>query len=348
MPGPAYESSVCLILFESSEGNHPMSSPISVLVIEDFEPVRNLICTKLKTDPRLEVVGQVSDGVEGVKKAQELQPHLILLDIGLPRLNGLEAARRICKVSPSSKIVFVTQESSTETIEEALRLGAKGYIVKTDVGRELLPGVAAVLDGRIFLSSHPAHSSGSIVGVVQPSRRSNPHVLAVYRDDAALVDGLVSSINRALYTGRAVISVVTESHRQSLLRILRASNIEVDADVEEGRLVFVDVAEACVTFAAGGQLDAKLAVIRDLIGKAAAMAKAESPKVFICGECPSVLLAQGKVEDAIELERFWEDISKVDGEVVVHCAYRSDHFEPRDAGEIFESISAQHTAVLGC
>src|SRR3954452_18099837 len=131
-----------------------LSSCVRVLVVDDFEPIRNLVCLKLQDDPQLQVVWQASDGLEAVQKTEELQPELILLDISLPNLNGLEAARRIRRLSPSSKIVFVSQESSTHVIEEALRIGAKGYIVKADVTRELLPGVAAILRGHVFISSH--------------------------------------------------------------------------------------------------------------------------------------------------------------------------------------------------
>jgi DNA-binding NarL/FixJ family response regulator len=76
--------------------------------------------------------------LEAVQKALELQPDLILLDIGLPRLNGIEVARRIRKVSPGSKILFVSQESSADAVQEALGTGARGYVVKTDAGTELL------------------------------------------------------------------------------------------------------------------------------------------------------------------------------------------------------------------
>jgi DNA-binding NarL/FixJ family response regulator len=83
----------------------------------------------------------------------ELQPDLIVLDIGLPNLNGIEAARRIRKLSPESKILFVSQESSADIVQEALASGALGYIVKAHAGSELLPAVQAILEGRQFVGS---------------------------------------------------------------------------------------------------------------------------------------------------------------------------------------------------
>jgi DNA-binding NarL/FixJ family response regulator len=128
-------------------------SSVRVLVVEDFEPFRRFVCSILGKRPELQVVCEVSDGLEAVQKAEELQPDLILLDIGLPTLNGIEVARQIRKLSPQSKILFVTQESSADVIKEALSLGAMGYVIKTRVKSELLFALEAVREGRQFVSS---------------------------------------------------------------------------------------------------------------------------------------------------------------------------------------------------
>jgi DNA-binding NarL/FixJ family response regulator len=131
--------------------NMEMSS-VRVLVVDDFEPFRRFICKTLAKRPNLKVVCEVSDGLEAVQKAEELQPDLIFLDIGLPTLNGIAAARQIRTLAPESKIIFVSQESSPEVMHEALNLGARGYVVKTRAGSDLIAAVDAVLDGRRFLS----------------------------------------------------------------------------------------------------------------------------------------------------------------------------------------------------
>jgi DNA-binding NarL/FixJ family response regulator len=125
-------------------------SSVRVLLVEDFDPFRRFTRTTLQTE--LQIIAEVSDGLEAVNKAQELQPDLILLDIGLPGLNGIEAARRIRKLSPESKIIFVTQESSADVIEEAMNSGALGYVVKTQAASDLLAAVEAVREGRTFVS----------------------------------------------------------------------------------------------------------------------------------------------------------------------------------------------------
>jgi DNA-binding NarL/FixJ family response regulator len=101
----------------------------------------------------LQVVGEALDGLEAIQKAVELKPELILLDIGLPMLNGLEAARQIRKLVPESKVIFLSQESSADVLQEALRIGAWGYVVKAGAETELLTAVEAVISGKRFVSS---------------------------------------------------------------------------------------------------------------------------------------------------------------------------------------------------
>jgi DNA-binding NarL/FixJ family response regulator len=126
---------------------------VRVLIVEDFVTFRRFVCSTLGTKPELQVVGEASDGQEAVQKAEELKPDLILLDIGLPTLNGIDAARQIRKLSPESKIIFLSQESSADVIEAALSLGALAYVVKTRAESDLLAAVDSVLLGKRFVSS---------------------------------------------------------------------------------------------------------------------------------------------------------------------------------------------------
>jgi DNA-binding NarL/FixJ family response regulator len=130
----------------------PTFSSVRVLVVDDFEPFRRFICSTLEKRQDVEVICEESDGLEAVHKSGELKPDLIFLDIGLPTLNGIDAARQIRKLAPESKIIFVSQESSTDLVQEALSLGALGYVGKTSAGSDLLAAVEAVLENGQFVS----------------------------------------------------------------------------------------------------------------------------------------------------------------------------------------------------
>src|SRR5437868_7352324 len=112
-----------------------------------------MLIATLENNPNIRIICEVADGAQAVEKANELQPDLIVLDIGLPSLNGIEAARQIRKLSPNSKILFLSQEASADLVQEALGLGALGYVVKTHAGTELLVAVEVVCQGRQFVSS---------------------------------------------------------------------------------------------------------------------------------------------------------------------------------------------------
>ena len=124
-------------------------SPLTtrVLLVEDHEGFRSYVRSALLQRKDLELVGVAGDGLEAVEKCRELQPDLVLMDIGLPRLNGLDAARRILAEFPQCRIVFLTQEHAPEILEEALKLGASGYVLKTRAARDLFPAMQTARHG---------------------------------------------------------------------------------------------------------------------------------------------------------------------------------------------------------
>ena len=128
-------------------------SSIRVLLVDDYEPWRRFASSTLQKKPGVRLIGEVADGLQAVQKSEELRPDLILLDIGLPTINGIEAARRIREHAPGSKILFFSEERSADVVQEALQAGATGYVLKSDAALELLPAVEAVLQGEQFVSS---------------------------------------------------------------------------------------------------------------------------------------------------------------------------------------------------
>lgn len=126
---------------------------VRALIIDDFEQWRKAVRSTLQAKLGLHIIKEAADGLEAVQKAQAMQPDLVVLDIGLPMLNGIEVARYIRRVSPKSKVVFLTENHSYDIAEMALQTGAPGYVIKSSVARELIPAIKAVLEGRRFLSA---------------------------------------------------------------------------------------------------------------------------------------------------------------------------------------------------
>jgi DNA-binding NarL/FixJ family response regulator len=128
-------------------------SAVRILVVDDFESFRLLACSLLEEENGLQVVGEASDGLEALQKVEALKPHVILLDIGLPNLNGIETARQIRNMAPDCKIIFLTLECNPELARAALASGALGYVVKVDMADDLMIAVRTVIRGDRFVSS---------------------------------------------------------------------------------------------------------------------------------------------------------------------------------------------------
>jgi DNA-binding NarL/FixJ family response regulator len=123
-----------------------------VLVCEDFLPFRLYLVEALRNYGCVLIICEVGDGQDAVRKANELKPDLILLDIGLPSLDGIAAAHQIRKLVPDSKIIFVSQESSPDVVQEAMKSGVSGYVHKARAGSDLEIAVQSALEGTRFIS----------------------------------------------------------------------------------------------------------------------------------------------------------------------------------------------------
>jgi DNA-binding NarL/FixJ family response regulator len=128
--------------------------PLRIVIVDDFPSWRDTIATMLQEHPGFRVVGEASDGFEAVRRCAELQPDLVLLDIGLPRVHGIDAAKRICVVAPHSKILFLSENRSQDIVDAALRASrcTRGYIIKCDAAADLWPALEALAEGKLFIS----------------------------------------------------------------------------------------------------------------------------------------------------------------------------------------------------
>jgi CheY-like chemotaxis protein len=279
---------------------------------------------------------------------------LILLDIGLPILNGIEAARRIRTVSPQSKILFVSQESSAKIVREALATGAMGYVVKTDAGSELLAAVEAVRQGKQYLGSGLSTRESADEAAIEASKRpllqtgnTCNHAVQFHSDDESLVGGFTAFIETALKAGNAVIALMTASHLNSLFLRLQAQELDISTAISEGRYIPLDVADTLATFMVNDLPDPVRfrKIAGDLVAAAAKAAKGDRPRVVACGEAGPTLLAQGKADAAIRLEHLWDEMAKA-CVLDTLCGYVLTRVQREHESGIYDRICAEHLTVL--
>ena len=334
-------------------------SPIRVLIVEDFEPFRAFVTSTLAQHPEFQVIGELSDGLEAVAAAAELHPDLILLDIGLPSLNGIAAARRIREHSPQSKILFVSGNQFSDIVEEALSIGAAGYLVKSDAGRQLLVAVGAVLQGKHYLSSslsglhvnYNKHQHDATCASSQPKQftqapANGRHEAVFYSDDRQLLDHLSRFVGAALNAGNGAVVVATGAHREALLRSLQASGVDIAAALEQGRYIAVDADELLSGCMVNGMLDSNafLHGFGQLIPKAASAVKTEHPRVAVFGEGPDLLWKQGNTAAAIQDEKLGNQLTEMYA-VDILCGYSLNNIRGVAALDVLQQICAEHSAV---
>jgi DNA-binding response OmpR family regulator len=307
-------------------------SAFRVLVVEDFEPFRKHVRSALGATREYRIVGEAADGVDAVRKAGDLQPDLILLDVGLPRLSGLAAASQIRLAAPDSRLLFLSLESSHDVVREAFRVGAHGYVHKLSAHLDLLPAVRAVLAGKQFVSPDINFTDGP-----RPYRR---HDMQIYSDDDVFLDGAARFIANALDCDGAVILVLTESHRGQLIERLRSDGLDVNQAIKRGTLCWLDVDEVFSRAIVDGAPDLnRLAVtLAGLVESSRAATQKIDPRVSLVGECAPTLWARGDKRAALELERkATEFVHALDLDIL--CMYSEDMLALQD-------ICAEHTAVF--
>jgi len=304
-------------------------STIQILLVEDFKPYRDLVISLLGENPDLQIICEVSDGLEAVERAQQLKPDLVVMDIGLPRLNGLEAARRIHELTPSTKILFLTQETAAEYVQEALSLGALGYVNKSGAGSDLLPAIDVVLAGRRFVSSSLEFGESA-----EPRPRPR-HEILFCPDEAAFLDGLTRFIASALNAGAAVLVLLSPSHQESIHQRLHAQGVDINAAIRRGIYVSWDAAETP---------DQKqfFKAFRSL-REAATKAGKKFPRVALCSERTYRLWAEGKTGEVIRLEQFCNDLVK-NHDVDILCPYPA--LRNQENAAALTSILAEHSTVI--
>ena len=320
----------------------------SVLVVDDHAAWRERVCLEVQKSGRWQVLGEAADGLEAVRQAQALVPDLILLDIGLPSLNGLEAARQIIAGNPTSRILFLSEHRSWHVVEAAIATGARGYLCKTEGAGALVPAMDAVMEGVGVVS---AGLGGEVVEKtlcedVLPTGL-NRHVAAFYADEASLLEDYSRFAQRALSAGSVFVLLGDASRRAQLNERLQGCGVARDRLEREGRFIFVDFARTFPESVASGEIDEAAVgeVAAALFRQAEKAATGDRPRVALCGEAAPCLWTRGHAEAAICIERLWNQLART-WIVDSLCAYSADVLPGHGGGgEALQRICAEHSAV---
>jgi len=196
-----------------------MSSALRILVVDDHELVRRGLKSILETHPNWKVVGEAITGREAIEKAEALRPEVVILDMSMPELNGLEATRAILKVAPNARVLVLTQHDSEQLVQSFLQAGAQGYLVKSDAARDLVPAVDSLQQGRPFFTSKVARMV--LDGYLKSLRTEGNPPTALTPNEAQIVQLLAEGKSNKEVAGALNIAVKTvETHRAHIMRKL--------------------------------------------------------------------------------------------------------------------------------
>jgi len=197
--------------------------PFRILLADDHEVVRRGLCALLRAQPDWEVCGEAGDGRQAVAQALELKPDVVILDVGMPNLNGLEATRQILKASPQIKVLILTLHDSDQVVQEVLNAGARGFLLKSDAARDLVAAVEALRRGKTYFT--PKVASMVLDGYLRRDNRISPQETLARnrltpreREIVQLLAEGKSSKEVAVALGLSVKTA--ETHRSNIMRKL--------------------------------------------------------------------------------------------------------------------------------
>lgn len=322
-------------------GFDPVPSAPRVLIVDDHAPWRQQVRNLLRTTGNWLVAGEAVDGQQAVDMAATLRPDLILLDLELPVLNGVDAARRILAADATARILFLTGERSWDVAETVLIGGARGYAIKTSAAVELRRAMTAVLGGSRFVSA----VLGGRDAAIRDESELHRHVVTFQPDDESLTAEYERFAASSLRAGKSVIAVCDAARRRELARRFTAQHIDIDALAAADRYIAIDPSDVVTPLMVDGMPDDTLfwkAAIT-LIGRAARASRLSPPAVAAFGDAAPGLWRAGQVDAAVRLEQLWDEFIQVFNVEVV-CGYAMDWLgdPPPDA---HQRLCAAHSTV---
>ncbi len=323
-----------------SEGITPLR--FTVLIVDDYAAWRRSIRILLQKNQQYDVIAEAADGVEAIDLSLELRPDIILMDLSLPKMNGIDAAGRILAKIPSARIVFVSEHGSPDLIAAVMSIGAAGYVVKSRAARELLPAMDAVARrGQIepLATGYRSDADGR-------GRHMSRHDVAFYGDEDSMLDDY-ARVAATVLRSRSIFVIVAGTARQELLRRrLETGGTDVAGAIATGRYHSIAARDFLARVMVCGSVD------EQRFWSAAALFRAQvtrglhddPSRIVVCGECAPRLLAAHNVEAALHLESLWDQFARTYS-IDTLCGYLMTSLDYPATSSVLARLRHAHSAV---
>ena len=312
-------------------------------MVDDYEPWRRHVDATIRNHPHWQIVGEASDGFDAIVKARDLRPDLILLDINLPGIAGIDAATQILAFDPGARVLFMSQYRAWEIVRAAMRTGARGYIPKGDVELDLVSAMDAIVDGRRIVSAdvlEPVFTK-TAQERMQPPR----HEVGLYSDEAVLLDEYARVAGSALRAGDGAIVAASATRLERIHHRLQTRGIDADSAVREGRYLPADLNRMLSTFTIDGCLDEARfrTAASELLMRTAGAVLGDRPRVATIGDGAFTLWREVGLDEALRLERLWSELSGTYN-IDVLCGYLMSEPGDDERHDAIQRVCAEHTA----
>ena len=320
---------------------------VEVLIVDDHELLRRTIRSFLETHPDYHVCGEASDGTEAIEKVRQLHPDLVLMDINMPRMDGLEATRIIRSEAPNCDVVIVTQNDMAIAREQARSVNAKGAVAKCNLTRDLLPIMRGVKmeNNSSFDTTKDLASQGEPWCGLLNGAAPRDHIVQLYQDQQFLNRAVCRFAAAAIANGEGVILVPTVAHWDAFRPRLESEGVDVKAAEKRGQLTVVDADNLLPTFMRDGMPDSP--VFLGLAQSVVSQARGDGryPKVRWWGEMVNILWERGDVAASMQLEDQFDQLA-YEQDIAIFCSFLMDNFDGDVHARMLPRLGENHSHLI--
>ncbi len=320
---------------------------VEVLIVDDQARFRRVVRSLIESQPEYHVCGEAGDGIEAIEKVRQLHPDLVLMDINMPRMDGLEATRIIRRESPDCNIVIVTQNDATVAREQARSVDASGFVTKSDLIRDLRPEMRRVTMeniSRLDETKNAAANGEPWCGLLTGAAPRD-HIVQLYQDEQFLNRAVCRFAAAAIANGEGIILVPTIAHWDAFRPRLESEGVDVKAAEKRGQLTIVDADNLLPTIMHDGMPDSPvfLGLAANVVSQARGAGR--YPKVRWWGEMVNILWERGDVAASMNLEDLFDKLAHEE-DIAIFCSFLMDNFNGDVHARTLPRLGENHSHLI--